>query len=84
MFTRIRVDLKYIKKILNSEKQKVKCHLCNFHYKFNVLLGHEALKQLKISWVIDQDLIRLGKKYFKLQYLQERNIETNKKEINNI
>jgi len=60
--------------------KKVKCHLCNFHYKFNVLLGHEALKQLKTSWVIDQDLIRMGKKYFKLQYLQPSNIETNKRE----
>jgi len=55
--------------ILIIENEKVKCHLCNFHYKFNVLLGYEALKQLKISWVIDQDLIRMGKKYFKLQYL---------------
>ena len=100
MFTRRKVDLKYLKKNLKStllqvlhvamnnifsiiliiENEIVKCHLCNFHYKFNVFLGHEALKQLKTTWVIDQDLIRMDKKYFKLQYLQQSNVGTNKRE----
>ena len=70
--------------ILIIENEKIKCHLCNFHYKFNVLLGYEALKQLKTSWNIDQDLIRMGKKFFKLQYLQPSNIEMNKKENYNV
>jgi len=66
--------------ILIIGNEKVKCYLCNFHYKFNVLLGHEVLKQLKTSWNINEDLIRMGDRYFQLQYLQGSNIEASRKE----
>ena len=66
--------------IFTMEKQKIKCYLCNFHYNFNILLSREALKQLKSSWIIDKDLIKMGDNVFKLQCLERSNIETSGKE----
>ena len=70
--------------ILTVEKQKVKCYLCNFHYKFNVLLGHEALKQLKTSWIMEKDLVKMGNNMFKLQYLDGNETRTRDRENHNI
>ena len=61
---------------LKVEGQPIKCYLCDFHKHFNVLLGLPALKTLKTNWIIDRDLVKMGDRIFKLQYLNEnkRNI----------
>ena len=67
---------------LKIEGQPIKCYLCDFHKNFNVLLGLPALKLLKTSWIIDRDLVKMGNRIFKLQYLNERKENICKKENN--
>jgi len=69
---------------LKVESQPIKCYLCDFHNNFNVLLGLPALKILKTSRIIDRDLIKMGDRIFKLQYLNENKRDIYKKENNNI
>ena len=66
---------------LKVESQPIKCYLCDFHNNFNVLLGLPALKILKTSRIIDRDLIKMGDRIFKLQYLNENKRNIYKKKI---
>ena len=49
-----------------------------------MLLGLEALKLLKTSWILDKDLVKMGNRIFKLQYLDENRDRNYQKENHSI
>lgn len=50
----------------------VKCHVYDFHKNFNLLLGFEILKDLKMKIDFSTELVYCNNKIYKLQYLQSK------------
>jgi Reverse transcriptase (RNA-dependent DNA polymerase)./Integrase core domain. len=59
--------------IMNVEKIPIKCFLFNFHENFNILIGAPSLKELKVIWNVEEDLVRIKGKQFKLKYFKNNN-----------
>ena len=60
---------------MKVEKIPIKCFLFNSHENFNVLIEAPSLKELKVIWNVEGDLVKIKGKPFKLKYFKNNNLK---------
>ena len=64
----------------------IKCFLFDSHKDFNVLIGAPTLKELRLIWNTQKDLVKINNEVLKLRYFEENvfNNESNREEVQRV